>query len=265
MECLGYGGHCQASYCKKTKADRNGLPFPCDMKLLVFGSSQEPHVSSVLKCLSQEFQVDSTLIDFGAQSRTGLVLSESDGVEITFPDQSEDRYSAIWNRIKLKLPVGSSGQKYRAEYVTRRQQFAFFHSVCDLLAVRVVNHPTSHRESKLHDLNVASQVGFRVPHTIIPASKQKIMDEMQTGRSFIMKSLADPNTPLGDAEGGTRVIMTARVTPQELVEIEDERLTVCPHLFQEEIAKDLEIRVVATRSRYFAFSTDAHTNYRAQT
>ena len=228
------------------------------MKLLVFGSSQDPHVSSVLKCLSQEFQVDSTLIDFGAQSRTGLVLAESDGVEITFPDQSEDRYSAIWNRIKLKLPIGGSGQKYRAEYVTRRQQFAFFRSVCDLLAVRVVNHPTSHRESKLHDLNVARQVGFRVPHTIIPASKQQIMDEMQTGRSFIMKSLADPNTPLGDAEGGTRVIMTARVTPQELVEIEDERLTVCPHLFQEEIAKDLEIRVIATRSRYFAFSTDAH-------
>ncbi|GIX16788.1 MAG: hypothetical protein KatS3mg119_0974 [Rhodothalassiaceae bacterium] len=52
-------------------------------------------------------------------------------------------------------------------------------------------------------------------------------------------------------------MMTMPVSEKDLLEAGENALAACPHLFQEEIRKDFELRIVVVGSRVFPFRIDS--------
>lgn len=228
------------------------------MSLLVFGKSTDPHVKSVCQFLDSRHQIQSLIIDHSQLLDFSVCLtSDLDKFLVCYKSAPLTNITAIWDRNKLSMPAGGIGDDFRSEYVCVGQWLAFYRGIIELMKVRVINRPSTSVYSKFAQLEIAKSVGFKVPPTIVPSSAEDVFREMNTNGPLILKAMAYALTPTGDGASSARQIVTTRVTANELESI-DEEIRVAPHLFQQEIIKQYELRIVCTHEEYFAFSTDAH-------
>jgi hypothetical protein len=112
---------------------------------------------------------------------------------------------------------------------------------------RYVNHPAdiSRADFKATQLQVAAQVGFKVPATLISNDPDVIRKFVTEHESTIYKSFRGaPPTQ----DGHVAAIWTQRVTQQDL----DDSLSVTAHLFQEEVRKVADARVTVIGRTAFA-------------
>ncbi|WP_376796761.1 hypothetical protein [Thermogemmatispora sp.] len=107
-------------------------------------------------------------------------------------------------------------------------------------------------EYKPAQLQAAAQLGWRIPRTLLttdPAAARAFLEQCQ-GR-VICKALARGLLPAMPPLSETQVIYTQRVLPEHTGWLEGVRSA--PTLFQEEIPKALELRVVVMGQQVFAF------------
>lgn len=112
---------------------------------------------------------------------------------------------------------------------------------------RYVNHPADIRRAdfKPTQLQVAAQVGFSVPRTLVT-------NDLEAARKFVTEH--DPaiyksfrGAPRAE-NGHVSAIWTQRINAQDL----DETLSVTAHMFQEKIPKTADVRVTVIGSAVFA-------------
>lgn len=110
------------------------------------------------------------------------------------------------------------------------------------LPVRWVSHPSAvaDAEYRIRQMAVANRCGLLLPPSLItsdPDAARRFIEEQDTGAVYktIMHKI------ISDA-GGVKLIYTTPVDPASL----DERITLAPHLFQQNISKAFDARVVAT-------------------
>ncbi|MDY7230460.1 MvdC/MvdD family ATP grasp protein [Hyalangium rubrum] len=120
-----------------------------------------------------------------------------------------------------------------------------------------VNPPWHERElalSKVHQLEVASALGFRVPRTLLTNDPQELQAFYRScGGEVIYKLVSGVAIP-GVLQNG-RVLYTTKLTPRHLAEVE--RLVAAPGLFQEYIPKRSELRVNVIGRKVFATLVDS--------
>ncbi|RAQ93901.1 hypothetical protein [Thermogemmatispora tikiterensis] len=107
-------------------------------------------------------------------------------------------------------------------------------------------------EYKPAQLQAAVQLGWRIPRTLLttdPAAARAFLEQCQ-GR-VICKALARELLPATPPLTETQVVYTQRVLPEHAGWLEGVRSA--PTLFQEEIPKALELRVVVMGQQIFAF------------
>lgn len=126
------------------------------------------------------------------------------------------------------------------EYI-REQWSAWLKSLQTIPEVKWVNHPADNgrMESKIHQLRLADNLGFKIPETVVSNEYTDIMEmfEQQDG-AVISKALASPliNTSEQDEFVFSQYIDEA---PAE----DDDRLKVCPTIFQEPLLPKIDYRV----------------------
>ncbi|MEV6985520.1 ATP-grasp ribosomal peptide maturase [Sphaerisporangium sp. NPDC051017] len=125
------------------------------------------------------------------------------------------------------------------------------HGLSGLLAnlpnCRYVNHPANITTSdfKPAQLQVAAQVGFTVPATLISNDLDAIKKFVVERGPVVYKSFRGaPPTP----EGHVAAIWTQRIAEQDL----DDSVSVTAHLFQQEVDKVADARVTVIGRRVFA-------------
>lgn len=122
------------------------------------------------------------------------------------------------------------------------------------LPVPYVSHPMSltRADFKPAQLAAAADLGFMVPPTLITNDLRQAQEFAAQYAPVVYKTFR--GVPIVD--GNTGAVWTQRVTAGEL----DESISVCPHLFQAEVAKGADVRVTVVGDQVFAhaISTPDH-------
>ncbi len=106
---------------------------------------------------------------------------------------------------------------------------------------------------KILQLELAKQAGFLVPDTLAtndPAAARRFFEAHQ-GR-VVTKML---NAISFTDDGQEQMVFTSRVTEEHLRELDG--LRYCPAVFQEQVEKDVELRVAVVGRRLFVASVDS--------
>ena len=115
-------------------------------------------------------------------------------------------------------------------------------------------------ENKLWQLRVARKIGLRIPRTLVTNNPQEVREFFFSVKG---KMIAKLLTPLSTSmEGSSFFLYTSAVTEEDLLEAE--ALRYSPMIFQEQIPKLRELRVVFVKGNLFVGALDA-SRYSANT
>lgn len=108
-------------------------------------------------------------------------------------------------------------------------------------------------ENKLRQLRVAQEIGLNIPQTLVtndPSQARKFFSELKG--KVVVKLL----TPLSySMKGSSFFLYTSKVKEEDLLDAET--LSYCPMIFQEQIPKQRELRIVFVDGNFFVGALDA--------
>jgi hypothetical protein len=230
--------------------------------LLILGTRTDPHVDRVVRELERRGGAQIFVLDYHDDTR--FSLEEDTAGRIVFwinGTMLPDRY-LVWDRTKL-LPgteLYIRGDETSSGYAAQEWR-AFYKLLCGLNRERVVNSLESRScMIKPYQQAIAASVGFRVPPTLVSNDKRSVQEfQRQNESRLIMKSVSAGKVgTVGDSgENIPFVVMTMRVSPEDLEAATPEELAYCPHFFQREIQKSHELRVVVVDDQVLAFRIDS--------
>lgn len=115
-------------------------------------------------------------------------------------------------------------------------------------------------ENKQYQLRLAAEIGFTIPQTLITNNPKQAREFYQQVKGKMVAKLL---RPLSYSMGNSSFFMyTSLVKEEDLIDAET--LRYCPMIFQEQISKQLELRVVYVNGNLFVGALDA-SGYAAST
>ncbi|MEH2417718.1 MvdC family ATP-grasp ribosomal peptide maturase [Nostoc sp.] len=115
-------------------------------------------------------------------------------------------------------------------------------------------------ENKLRQLRVASEVGLVIPQTLVTNNPEEAREFFQRVKGKMVAKLLRPLSY--SMEGSSFFMYTSAVKEEDLVDAET--LRYCPVVFQEQIPKRQELRVVYVNGKLFVGALNA-SDYSAST
>lgn len=104
--------------------------------------------------------------------------------------------------------------------------------------------------NKLIDLHKAKSVGLSVPETHIVCTKAELVDLFSKSKNWITKSIKDP-IAIQENDKHYSAGFTSRLTESILDELPE---TFYPSLIQEEIEKEVELRISYLKGRFYSMA-----------
>ncbi|MBI4511295.1 MAG: MvdC family ATP-grasp ribosomal peptide maturase [Deltaproteobacteria bacterium] len=113
---------------------------------------------------------------------------------------------------------------------------------------------------KLYQLRMARAAGLRIPETLVTNSAEEARDFFAGNRGNVVAKLFTPvSMSMGPAE---RFVYTSRVTADDIEQAEG--LRHCPMVFQEHVAKSVELRIAHVAGKLFIGAIDASRSQKGQ-
>lgn len=155
---------------------------------------------------------------------------------------------SIWyRRPKFKFKDGWTQQ---VKQFIEKEMEAIVRNIYEILSnIFWLNHPyyIARANNKLRNLILASKLGFNIPKSLITNDSSRAKEFIRANNSTIVKPLKAHTV---EYEGVTYSIFTNRVTSYYTNFLEN--LSYCPSFFQEEIEKNVEIRVTVVGNKCFS-------------
>ncbi|MET8074904.1 MvdC/MvdD family ATP grasp protein [Streptomyces sp. NPDC005303] len=149
--------------------------------------------------------------------------------------------SSIWYR-RPRLPE-FSGMKEQDRRLAVSEWDTFWRALCGIMEPCIwVSDPQNLQGAarKTVQAAIATAVGLRIPRTLITNDSQEVLAFYGECRGRVVAKPTGPGWVEAE-DGAVTCFLTNRVTTNDIHD--ESALKVCPVTFQEEIAKDYEIRV----------------------
>ncbi len=166
----------------------------------------------------------------------------------TYSILGETNYNSVWFR-RTKLPSIDELSKAEQIYILNELD-GFFKNLFVSLPAKWLSSPASVyiAENKLLQLKVATEIGFKIPPTLITNSK----DELKTfykenNNNIILKPISQTRIRYQDE---LAFIFTTPISTEVIDKIDDYDITPC--ILQKNIPKDYEIRVTVVVDSVFS-------------
>lgn len=165
-----------------------------------------------------------------------------------------DEIGSVWTRGLDYGPVPEAGSGEALTHFEWRNYFLFLLST---LSDRRWMNPMSSlgiAANRLYQLRVASQIGLRVPRTVVtnrPADARRFLGSVGPG---IIKLIGQGRA----SESADRLLLTQPIDKDDDTAIE--HVAQCPCLLQERIDKAVEVRAIVVGEQVFAAAIDPNRN-----
>ncbi|MEU4233437.1 MvdC/MvdD family ATP grasp protein [Nonomuraea sp. NPDC026600] len=180
----------------------------------------------------------SALIDSKRASWSGWLRTPSRDVPL-------DEIAAAYYRRPTSLRSDATQDQAR-RFILTEARFGLGGLLRTLPNCRYVNHPsaTERADYKVTQLQVATQVGMKIPSTLVTNDLPSARDfSLKHGRTIYKSFRGAPAV-----DGQASQIWTQRISPDDL----DGTVSMTSHMFQEEIQKTSDARVTVVGRQVFA-------------
>lgn len=166
----------------------------------------------------------------------------------------ETKYKSVWFR-RTKLPEISNLRKEEKIYILNETDYLIKNMISSLPIKKWLSHPNHvyRAENKLLQLQEALKIGFKIPATLITNSHKELKNFIKTyNYDIIIKPLS--YSKINYCEG-SKFFFTSKVSPNIIDNIDSYDLTPC--IYQQNVAKEYEIRVTVVDNEIFAAAVDS--------
>jgi len=163
-----------------------------------------------------------------------------------------DRVKSVWYRRPIIADTPYNLPDDHNKFVVHEYQ-TFLWSLCTTLDAFWMNPPLNVHlleHNKLRQLADASEVGLRVPETIITNSPQEVIGFCRNHGGRVALKALHP-TRVSNEEGEYQIVYT-NVLSLEQIEDHKQEIKLSPVLIQEYVEKELEFRVTIVGKQVFA-------------
>lgn len=229
-----------------------------DHAFVIMGTRADPHVERVADEVARSGDVRVEVLDYREEAKISLIVDGNGKTGMAVDGLALPRNLLIWDRSKI-IPgttVYVKGDDPSVTSFVAREWRAFYQLVSGLYGDRVVNSLDARKcLLKPYQQVIAAGVGLKVPMTLVTNDKAAALDLMHGAPSgLILKSLCAGKVMPGPDGGSVPFnIMTMRVSEEDLSTADEHDIGYCPHVFQHEIRKDHELRIVMIDGRPHAF------------
>lgn len=235
-------------------------------KLLIVTSKDDSHADHVISRLNDsdraEFVVRLNTEDFVDNCE---VRFDRQGFHLLIKDSEKEILSAeiksVWYRRPAEFLLPAEADPYVRAFITK-QSTAFLRGLYFTChdGVKWVNPlPALHRSRiKMQQLQLARQLGFNIPDTLITNDPAKIINFYEEKEKICTKSLDEPNFTL---DGHLYPILTRVIENKHELTANYESLRRCPVFVQEYIEKTFDLRVIIFDQKIFAFEIHSQANH----
>jgi hypothetical protein len=222
------------------------------------GTRADPHVERIADEVERFGDIRVEVLDYREDTKISLTVDGNGKAGMTVDGVGLPRSVLIWDRSKI-IPgttVYVKGDDPGITSFVAREWRAMYQLISGLYGDHVVNSLDARKcLLKPYQQVVAAGVGLSVPMTLVTNDKAAALDLMHHSPSgLILKSLcAGKVTPGPDGGNVPFNIMTMRVSEEDLSAADEVDIGYCPHVFQHEIRKDHELRIVMIDGKPHAF------------
>lgn len=222
-------------------------------ELFIVGTSIDPHIDAVLRCLGDGIQVCRLDIDQYPMNNEISVDIRGQSVEVLVRDCFGEIWNVshpqlLWFRRLGKPGVGHLHSDYIGFALGEIEQ-----TIEGLLsAVHPVHRINGFWETrlalnKIRQYLFAAKSGLKMPQTLVSNSPDISMEWMQ-GRDVVAKSLSRPLLTTEMSERGRTFAYTHKITFDDMCNVA--QIVVTPVQFQGLIKRDYELRVTSFRGSH---------------
>lgn len=225
--------------------------------VIAYGLFRDPHIGLVRAALKQR---GITLWHFDPTRTDPLTVKFSGGTvlaSVTLVNEAEETQAVadlsdavVWIRNKAARHVIRT--EYDQDMFFRiAERGSAFRALLEVCGARTFNPLRSLfiHEDKLLQLQLAQQVGFAIPETLLSNSADEVRAFVSASTENVVKPLNASWIPGGPEENPSHLlIMTSAVEHAEVRAADDASLETAPLLYQRRVRGPCEMRVVATRS-----------------
>jgi glutathione synthase/RimK-type ligase-like ATP-grasp enzyme len=218
----------------------------------IYGCRTDPHVASV----AQHLQADgcaSRILDIFDPTSDGLSETITPRLELSLAAAINDSQQprVIWWRIKPAFYISTTSivsyynQQFAfAEWMATLNYMSALHKDCAWVNPRASSRIAS---NKIHQLEVASRLGFTVPRTVFTNNAKTVLNFISSlnGGACIHKTITPYICP--DARQKYTGFIDAGTVSTYAKEIES-----CPSIYQEHIKPKYELRITAVEDQFYA-------------
>ena len=231
-----------------------------DIVLLITHSGDFYTVDRVAQALSklgaQPFRLDTDKFPLQVQMETSLTnLQSIHRLKYGDCDISSEQVQSVWMR-RIWQPQMSNDLAPQFQAACTREAMAALNSFWDSLREAFWVDDLQRilaAENKLLQLQIAKEVGLVIPHTLVTNNPQKVREFFYDVGGKMVTKLLTPITY--GMEGSSLFFYTSVVKEEDLTDIETLRHS--PMVFQEQIPKLRELRVVYVDGNLFVGALDA--------
>lgn len=119
-------------------------------------------------------------------------------------------------------------------------------------------------KNKINQLKVASEVGFKIPKTVIGNNVRDVTDTFSRSEKLIVKPLNASTVRSSHIHTHDYVAVPKVFSVSEIIK-DNDRLSVAPIIIQEYIEKKLELRITVVNENIFAASINSQASSKAKT
>lgn len=222
--------------------------------ICILGTEKHSQVAAVRDALSSQ-GVGVALIDYESSRSLSVEVSEDGTTAWRYAHSDLALAPVLWAADKFIFQRFGQTEAWAENYARLLHWKETAQSLLRCFPNLVVNSPArvAAAQSKLWQLQAASESGLQVPPTLVTNDPCRIRD-WSGGGELIVKAIGDPHLPRVHERVEQVALMTCDLTPDML----EGRIETEPHpLFvQKKIEKRFEYRVVIVGNAQFAFRID---------
>lgn len=228
--------------------------------LIVLGTRTDPQVDRVVSRLESLGCTGIKVLDYHTAVNFSLNVDRRGSLSLVVDNEEIVQPYLVWDRTKI-IP----GTRYyvRGDEISSGYSAQEWRSLYKLISALNPEYTVNSLQSKFclikpYQQTLAAAVGLRVPSTLVTNSKDDIINFQSHHPETILKSLSGGKvSPKGEGEYIPYVIMTMRATKADIIAADSAEFLSCPHLFQEEIKKKHELRVVVAGENIISFRIES--------
>lgn len=220
-----------------------------DQAFVIMGTRADPHVERIAAEVSGFGDIRVEVLDYQDDTKVSLTVDGDGKIGMAVNSLALPRNILIWDRSKI-IPgttVYVKGDDPSVTSFVAREWRALYQLISGLYGDRVVNSLDAKKcLLKPYQQVIAAGVGLNVPMTLVTNDKSAAIDLLHYSPcGLILKSLCAGKVTPGPNGGNIPFnIMTMRVSEEDLSGADEGDIGYCPHVFQHEIRKDHELRIV---------------------